>query len=204
MPGNTGSVDRAWHAGPDIQHLPTVNALLGEGTVSKGAFWSATIEGVSEKGITRTHAILRAYLSSWDVTHRKQNPCNFYERLEQAGHRLIRDEDGVVDNFVLGYDIHNGPGCQDCGLRWCEHCDPYRPIEECEGDIRSTDWRVSGMPVLDPVSQKRWWILGDRWVNEEDPSQWVFSKDMTPNPDQKPDMLHPAAQALVKHHNLKV
>lgn len=56
---------------------------------------------------------------------------NFYERLEQAGHRLIRDEDGVVDNFVLGYDIHNGPGCQDCGLTWCEHC--KEDISECEG-----------------------------------------------------------------------
>lgn len=73
MPGNPDSVDRAWHAGPDIGHLPTVNALLGSGTISRDVSWSATIEGVSERGITRTHAILKAYLS-YAAKHRKQNP----------------------------------------------------------------------------------------------------------------------------------
>jgi hypothetical protein len=64
LSGNSESVDRAWHAGPDTQHLPTVNALLGSGTVSRGDYWTATIEGVSGRGVTRTHAILKAYLDS--------------------------------------------------------------------------------------------------------------------------------------------
>jgi hypothetical protein len=53
----------------------------------------------------------------------------FHVKLEQAGHKLIRDEDGDVDIFICDTSWHNGPGCELCGESWCQHCDPV--IEPC-------------------------------------------------------------------------
>ena len=39
----------------------------------------------------------------------------FHIQLEQAGHKLIRDETGDVDIFICDFDAHNGPGCELCG-----------------------------------------------------------------------------------------
>jgi hypothetical protein len=55
----------------------------------------------------------------------------YYEELEAAGHVLRRDEDGRVDNFVMEYGFHNGPGCVNCHDSWCEHCGDK--IEPCIG-----------------------------------------------------------------------
>ncbi len=46
---------------------------------------------------------------------------NFCKKLEDAGHELIRDENGI-DCWVLDEGYCNGPGCKLCGEVWCEHC----------------------------------------------------------------------------------
>ncbi len=56
---------------------------------------------------------------------------NYQEQLEAAGHVLKRDEDGKIDNWVMEYDYHNGPGCVNCQDSWCEHCEDH--IEPCIG-----------------------------------------------------------------------
>lgn len=55
----------------------------------------------------------------------------YWGRLEAAGHRLKRDEDGEVDYFAFSYEFHNGPRCELCGDSWCHHCEDE--IEPCEG-----------------------------------------------------------------------
>ena len=47
----------------------------------------------------------------------------FHAKLEAAGHRLIRNEDGAVDVFRLDAGFHNGPECELCGRSWCHHCE---------------------------------------------------------------------------------
>ncbi len=54
----------------------------------------------------------------------------FEQRLEAAGHKLVRDADGSVDCWMLDHDYHNGPGCELCGESWCHHCE-NRVIEPC-------------------------------------------------------------------------
>lgn len=57
----------------------------------------------------------------------------FYRRLERAGHKLIRDEDGDIDIWRMDADVHNGPGCELCEMNWCHHCrDIYSKIEKCK------------------------------------------------------------------------
>jgi hypothetical protein len=48
----------------------------------------------------------------------------YHKKLEAAGHKLIRDDDGYIDIFVLDEGYHNGPGCELCGESWCHHCEP--------------------------------------------------------------------------------
>ena len=45
----------------------------------------------------------------------------FHEKLEAAGHTLIRNEDGSVDIMQHCTGIHNGPGCSNCHQSWCHH-----------------------------------------------------------------------------------
>lgn len=55
----------------------------------------------------------------------------YYEELEAAGHILQRDDTGKIDNWVLDFDYHNGPGCINCEESWCSHCGDT--IEPCIG-----------------------------------------------------------------------
>jgi len=64
----------------------------------------------------------------------------FAERLERAGHKLRRNEDGEVDNFVVSEGFHNGPGCLVCSESWCEHCACNREIEPCDGGAWHSEW----------------------------------------------------------------
>lgn len=66
--------------------------------------------------------------SKIDATH------PYHVALEAAGHKLIRDETGAVDDNRLDIDDyesgggHNGPECALCGRTWCIHCrDPIAP-----------------------------------------------------------------------------
>lgn len=51
----------------------------------------------------------------------------FHVKLEAAGHKLIRNEDGEVDVFRLDAGFHNGPECELCGKVWCHHCETIAP-----------------------------------------------------------------------------
>lgn len=53
----------------------------------------------------------------------KRTDQDFYDALEAAGHKLVRDEDGEVDVFQCDADYHNGPGCEKCHETWCQHCE---------------------------------------------------------------------------------
>lgn len=55
----------------------------------------------------------------------------YHKALEEAGHKLILDEDGEIDIFRLAYHVCNGPECELCGEAWCQHC--QNKIEECKG-----------------------------------------------------------------------
>lgn len=44
--------------------------------------------------------------------------------LENAGHRLIRDENGNINIFRKNVGHHNGPECELCHETWCHHCQP--------------------------------------------------------------------------------
>jgi hypothetical protein len=55
----------------------------------------------------------------------------FEKELEAAGHVLKREEDGSIDQWVLDYEHHNGPGCINCDQSWCSHC--YNEIKPCPG-----------------------------------------------------------------------
>jgi hypothetical protein len=57
---------------------------------------------------------------------------SYSAQLEAAGHVLKRDpEDGRIDIWVLDADFHNGPGCINCDMSWCQHCRPS--IKPCLG-----------------------------------------------------------------------
>ena len=51
-----------------------------------------------------------------------------YARMELAGHKLKRNEDGAVEYFDHG-EFHGGPECENCYYAPCEHC---RDIPVCE------------------------------------------------------------------------
>lgn len=59
----------------------------------------------------------------------------YHEALEAAGHKLVRSENGEVDDWQLdvddpeGFRGHNGPLCSKCGETWCIHC--REKIEPC-------------------------------------------------------------------------
>lgn len=50
-------------------------------------------------------------------------PNPYHVLLEEAGHKLIRDENGKIDDDQLDEDIHNGPRCELCGKAWCIWCE---------------------------------------------------------------------------------
>lgn len=54
-----------------------------------------------------------------------------------AKHRWYTDEDGAIDNWRLNQDIHNGPECSVCRLKFCHHCQPGCYGEECSGPRRA-------------------------------------------------------------------
>ena len=60
----------------------------------------------------------------------------YYIAIEAAGHKLIRKDDGEVDefrldiDFVEGFGGHNGPECSLCGETWCVWC--QEKIEPCK------------------------------------------------------------------------
>lgn len=56
--------------------------------------------------------------------------AEYHAYLEAQGHRLVRDEDGEIDVFVLDCEYHNGPGCELCGESWCHHC--RDEVDACE------------------------------------------------------------------------
>lgn len=50
------------------------------------------------------------------------------------GHTLCMAGD-YVDQFVIRYGWHHGPGCQTCGWSACMHCDfKAESIPQCSGD----------------------------------------------------------------------
>lgn len=61
----------------------------------------------------------------------------FHIALEEAGHKLVRDADGEVDDWQLdvddleGFGGHNGPRCSLCDEMWCVYCEP-KP-QKCQG-----------------------------------------------------------------------
>jgi hypothetical protein len=65
----------------------------------------------------------------------------YHEKLESMGHKLIRDENGDIDDFRLdvdseeGFGGHNGPQCELCGDMWCIWClsANWEKIQLCKG-----------------------------------------------------------------------
>lgn len=53
----------------------------------------------------------------------KRTDQDFYNALEEAGHKLVRNEDGEIDIWQCDSGYHNGPGCEKCHKTWCEHCE---------------------------------------------------------------------------------
>jgi hypothetical protein len=68
------------------------------------------------------------------------------------------------------------------------------------------NWQVSGMPCFDSVDRSRWWLLGDRWVKEDSPCQWVTTLEASQGQNRSlqraiqegPEVTHPAAQARLE------
>lgn len=54
---------------------------------------------------------------------KKRTDQDFYNALEVAGHKLVRDEDGEIDIWQYDSGYHNGPGCEKCHETWCMHCE---------------------------------------------------------------------------------
>lgn len=54
----------------------------------------------------------------------------YHKLIEEAGHRLIRNQNGQIDIFRLDAGNHNGPECELCGETWCQHC--QIDIEKCK------------------------------------------------------------------------
>lgn len=50
---------------------------------------------------------------------------DFVQQAERLGHRLVRLEPGEIDIFQMDDGVHNGPGCERCGLTWCHHCERF-------------------------------------------------------------------------------
>lgn len=63
---------------------------------------------------------------------KKRTDQDFYDALEAAGHKLVRDEGGEIDAFQCDADYHNDPGCEKCHETWCEHC-----------EMRKSEWKIS-------------------------------------------------------------
>ena len=61
---------------------------------------------------------------------KKLTDKEYYDYIEDLGHRLIREADGGVDYFALDVDNHNGPMCERCYDAWCHHC--RDKVERCE------------------------------------------------------------------------
>ena len=62
----------------------------------------------------------------------------YYDKLEAAGHKLIRGDDGKIDEFQLDVDMedgayggHNGPRCEICRDTWCVWC--HEEPKPCPG-----------------------------------------------------------------------
>ena len=51
-----------------------------------------------------------------------KTPIHIHE--EYPEHDWETDEDGKIDEWVLDYGYHNGPGCKRCGYSFCMHCKP--------------------------------------------------------------------------------
>ena len=68
------------------------------------------------------------------------SPKELYQSLEDAGHVLKRDPAGKIDNFVLDFDNHNGPGCSFCGQTWCEYCE--NTVIPCPERERSMNQKI--------------------------------------------------------------
>lgn len=49
-------------------------------------------------------------------------PIHIHE--EYSEHDWETDEDGNIDEWVMAYGYHNGPGCKRCGYSFCMHCNP--------------------------------------------------------------------------------
>lgn len=54
-------------------------------------------------------------------------------------HRWQLDEDGDIDAFAVNCGYHNGPVCERCGKRFCEHCTPECYDSECEAEEDDID-----------------------------------------------------------------
>lgn len=63
----------------------------------------------------------------------------YHVALEAAGHKLIRADNGEIDDWRMdvddpeGFRGHNGPECAVCGEMWCIHC--REKIEPCRGTL---------------------------------------------------------------------
>ncbi len=55
----------------------------------------------------------------------------YFAYLEDRGHVLVRRDDGSIDDWAFGFDIHNGVECQKCEDTWCVHC--RLKSDQCEG-----------------------------------------------------------------------
>lgn len=56
---------------------------------------------------------------------------DFVRKCEDAGHKLMLNEEGQVDFWIVDSNFHNGPGCELCGKSWCWHCpNQIAPCEE--------------------------------------------------------------------------
>lgn len=55
--------------------------------------------------------------------------AEYCSHIESMGHELRRSPTGDVDDFVLDFETHNGPGCIRCGNSWCIHC--RNAVEAC-------------------------------------------------------------------------
>ena len=56
----------------------------------------------------------------------------WFDAMKAKGHMPYVNSDGSLDDFVLDYDHHNGPGCQACGWSVCHHCEDVDSIPECD------------------------------------------------------------------------
>lgn len=72
----------------------------------------------------------------WAVMTTNKEPNPYHTTLEDAGHKLVRDKNGEIDDFQLDVEPgggrgHSGPRCELCGKAWCIWCED-KP-EPCTG-----------------------------------------------------------------------